>query len=34
MRGEKQVDYGELLVEQLTVDLTEQFGRGFGRASL
>jgi hypothetical protein len=34
MRGEKRADYGERLVEQLAVDLTEQFGRGFGRASL
>jgi DUF1016 N-terminal domain len=34
MRGEKRTDYGERLVEQLAVDLTEQLGRGFGRASL
>lgn len=34
MRGEKRADYGERLVEQLAVDLTEQFGRGFGSASL
>lgn len=34
MRGEKRADYGERLVEQLAVDLTKQFGRGFGRASL
>jgi hypothetical protein len=34
MRGEKRADYGERLVEQLAVDLTEQFGRGFGKISL
>ena len=34
MRGEKRADYGKRLVEQLAVDLTEQFGRGFGSASL
>jgi hypothetical protein len=34
MRGEKKADYGEKLVERLAVDLTRQFGRGFGRANL
>ena len=34
MRGEKRADYGERLVERLAVDLTEQFGRGFGKISL
>ena len=34
MRGEKRADYGERLVEQLAVDLTEQFGRGFGKINL
>ncbi len=34
MRGQKRADYRERLVEQLAVDLTEQFGRGFGKISL
>jgi DUF1016 N-terminal domain len=34
MRGEKRADYGERLVERLVVDLTEQFGRGFGKINL
>jgi predicted nuclease of restriction endonuclease-like (RecB) superfamily len=34
MRGKKRADYGERLVERLAVDLTEQFGRGFGKISL
>jgi len=34
MRGEKRADYGERLVERLAVDLTEKFGRGFGKISL
>ena len=34
MRGEKRADYGERLVERLAVDLTEQFGRGFGKINL
>ena len=34
MGGEKRADYGERLVERLAVDLTEQFGRGFGKISL
>jgi hypothetical protein len=34
MRGEKRTDYGERLVERLAIDLTEQFGRGFGEISL
>ena len=32
--GEHRADYGEQLIEQLSVDLTRQFGRGFGRANL
>ena len=32
--GEDRADYGEQLIEQLSVDLTRQFGRGFGRANL
>jgi predicted nuclease of restriction endonuclease-like (RecB) superfamily len=34
MRGEMRADYGERLVERLAVDLTEQFGRGFGKINL
>jgi DUF1016 N-terminal domain len=34
MRGEDRADYGEKLVEQLAKDLTQRFGRGFGRANL
>lgn len=34
MRGERRADYGERLVERLAVDLSGQFGRGFGKASL
>jgi predicted nuclease of restriction endonuclease-like (RecB) superfamily len=33
-RGEQRADYGEQLIEQLSGDLTRQFGRGFGRANL
>jgi predicted nuclease of restriction endonuclease-like (RecB) superfamily len=32
--GEKRAEYGEKLIEQLSGDLTRQFGRGFGRANL
>ena len=32
--GEKRAEYGEQLIEQLSGDLTRQFGRGFGRANL
>lgn len=32
--GENRAEYGEQLVEQLVADLTQQFGRGFGRANL
>jgi len=32
--GEHRADYGEQLIEQLSADLTRQFGRGFGRANL
>src|SRR5581483_4880474 len=32
--GEHRAEYGEQLIEQLAVDLTRQFGRGFGRANL
>ncbi len=34
MRGEKRADYGERLVERLAIDLSKQFGRGFGKISL
>ena len=34
MRGEVRADYGEKLVEQLAIDLSRQFGRGFGKANL
>ncbi|MBW4039128.1 MAG: DUF1016 domain-containing protein [Acidobacteria bacterium] len=34
MRGEMRADYGERLVERLAVDLTKQFGRGFGKINL
>jgi hypothetical protein len=34
MRGEKRADYGERLVERLAVDLSEQFGSGFGKINL
>lgn len=34
MQGEKRADYGERLVERLAVDLSEQFGRGFGKINL
>jgi predicted nuclease of restriction endonuclease-like (RecB) superfamily len=33
-RGEARADYGQQLVEQLAIDLSRQFGRGFGRANL
>jgi len=33
-RGGHRADYGEQLIEQLSGDLTRQFGRGFGRANL
>src|SRR6202034_573788 len=32
--GEHRAEYGEQLIEQLSIDLTRQFGRGFGRANL
>src|SRR5712692_805964 len=32
--GEKRAEYGEKLIQQLSGDLTRQFGRGFGRANL
>jgi predicted nuclease of restriction endonuclease-like (RecB) superfamily len=32
--GENRAEYGEQLIEQLSGDLTRQFGRGFGRANL
>ena len=32
--GEHRAKYGEQLIEQLSGDLTRQFGRGFGRANL
>jgi len=32
--GEHRADYGEQLIEQLSRDLTRQFGRGSGRANL
>jgi predicted nuclease of restriction endonuclease-like (RecB) superfamily len=34
LRGEERADYGERLVERLAVDLTRQFGRGFGKINL
>ena len=33
-RGEPRAGYGEQLIQQLSADLTRQFGRGFGRANL
>ncbi|MDP2275882.1 MAG: PDDEXK nuclease domain-containing protein [Archangium sp.] len=33
-KGRGRADYGEQLVERLSVDLTRQFGRGFGRRNL
>lgn len=33
-RGEVRANYGEQLIEQLAADLSQQFGRGFGRANL
>ena len=32
--GEHRAEYGEQLIEQLSGDLSHQFGRGFGRANL
>ncbi len=32
--GDHRAEYGEKLIEQLSGDLTRQFGRGFGRANL
>jgi predicted nuclease of restriction endonuclease-like (RecB) superfamily len=32
--GERRAEYGEQLIEQLATDLTQRFGRGFGRANL
>src|SRR5208282_3384295 len=32
--GEHRAEYGNQLIEQLSGDLTSQFGRGFGRANL
>jgi hypothetical protein len=34
MRGDRRAEYGEQLIERLALDLTKQFGRGFGSASL
>lgn len=34
MRGDRRAEYGAQLVERLAMDLTKQFGRGFGSASL
>lgn len=33
-RGKSRADYGARLVQQLSIDLTSRFGRGFGRANL
>lgn len=33
-QGELRAEYGEQLIERLALDLTRQFGRGFGNASL
>jgi predicted nuclease of restriction endonuclease-like (RecB) superfamily len=33
-QGESRAEYGEQLIERLAFDLTRQFGRGFGNASL
>ena len=33
-RGAARAGYGEQLIQQLSADLTRQFGRGFGRANL
>jgi predicted nuclease of restriction endonuclease-like (RecB) superfamily len=33
-KGEARADYGQQLIEQLAIDLSRQFGRGFGRANL
>jgi hypothetical protein len=33
-RGEARANYGQQLIEQLAIDLSRQFGRGFGRANL
>ncbi|MGA2417506.1 MAG: DUF1016 N-terminal domain-containing protein [Candidatus Sulfotelmatobacter sp.] len=32
--GKHRAEYGDQLIEQLAGDLTNQFGRGFGRANL
>src|SRR5258708_32851765 len=32
--GEQRAEYGDQLIEQLARDLTQQFGRGFGKANL
>jgi predicted nuclease of restriction endonuclease-like (RecB) superfamily len=32
--GQRRAEYGKQLIEQLSADLTHQFGRGFGRANL
>ena len=32
--GDERAGYGEVLVERLSRDLTQRFGRGFGRANL
>jgi predicted nuclease of restriction endonuclease-like (RecB) superfamily len=34
MRGQRRAEYGEQLVERLALDLTKQFGRGFGKINL
>jgi hypothetical protein len=32
--GQKRADSGERIIEQLSVDLTRRYGRGFGRSNL
>ncbi len=32
--GQKRADYGERIIEQLSIDLTTRYGRGFGRSNL
>jgi len=32
--GDERAGYGEVLVERLSRDLTQRFGRGFGKANL
>ncbi len=33
-KGKRRAGYGEQLIERLSVDLTQQFGRGFSRQNL